>query len=85
MPFDKFGRRTLTVRTGQVELRPVQRIVCATVAIIGAKTWADLEPEVRCDRHVSFVEQAVQVGTQKDAISDIVRAVLRVRANVRGF
>ena len=63
----------------------MERVVAVTILIVELQPRADFETVFRRDRHVPLIKQSVQVGAKEDTVANIVRAVLRVRLDVRSL
>jgi hypothetical protein len=68
---------------GRLNELAVQGVVVAAVLELLADAAADLEAQVRGDRHVAGVEQAVDVASEQQAVLGRVLAALAVGADVR--
>ncbi len=63
----------------------VEGVVIAPILEFRPNAAADLNHVVIGDRQVAQVEEVVQVGTQQEAVVDLVRAVFRIALVVRGL
>src|SRR5688572_16216424 len=85
VPSQKADARRVSRRGGNGHRGPVERIVRSAVSIILLEPRTDLEPVLRRYRDVALIEEPVQVGPKQNAITDVVRTMLRVWLDVRSF
>jgi hypothetical protein len=78
VPLEEFLQWLMWCSRRHVEPDPVERVVASPVVVLIAQASADLQAEFRCDRDVAGVEQTVKIRPQQEAISHIVRPVVRV-------
>ena len=62
---------------------PFQRIVHLSVAVLVLETWTDAEAVIGRDGHITAVEELVDVGTEQEAVRDLVVAAASVGDDVR--
>ena len=73
-PPRRFGRHP--------QLPPLKRVVVPPVLEVGAYPPTDLELQLRGHRHVSAIEQRVQVAPQEESVVDPMLAALAVGLDV---
>jgi hypothetical protein len=68
-----------------LDVRPLKRTVTSAVLVFLPKAGADLEVQILRDGRIARVEQPVEIRPEQQTIANLVRSVMRVRADVGRF
>jgi len=82
MPFECRPVRLLCPNGRNANYPPIKVVIDEAVVELITDSRANAESEIRVNRDVALIEQAVNVAAKEDAIGHLVRSVLAVRADV---
>jgi len=85
MPLEVRGCGSVCLPQGLPQWPTMKRVVGSTVSVVFSQSLADLQCQLRRNRHISLVEKPMKIGPEKQAVANLVWSSRCKRSDMAGF